>query len=51
VGSLTLVIPEETGTLEDHPNEISVVQQSPVIINRFRKGRSAQPSGSSEEWI
>jgi hypothetical protein len=50
VGSISFVIPEED-TLEDYPNQVSVVQQSPVIINGVRADQSAGRRDSTEEWI
>ncbi len=51
VGSIAFVIPEEDDTLEGHPNLISVVQQSPVVINRFRDDRPAGPRDGKEGWL
>ena len=51
VGSITFVTPGEDDTLEDHPNLISVVQQSPVVITRFRDDRPAGPRDGKEEWL
>jgi hypothetical protein len=51
VGSITFVIPEEDDTLDDHPKLVSVVQQSPVIINRSHDDQAARPQDGNEEWI
>lgn len=51
VGSISFVIPEEEDTLEDYPNQVSVIQQSPVIINGVRADQSAGRRDSTEEWI
>jgi hypothetical protein len=43
--------PEEDNTLEAHPNLITVIQQSPVIIDKLPYDEFVAPRDQTGEWI
>lgn len=49
VSSINIVIPGEDDSSENQPNMISIVQQSSVIVNRFRDNQSTGRQDSTAE--